>query len=82
MDDKIAAIAQVLLAFPEGVRVELAQQLLPTTYAVVPRQSNAAIEAAFRTAATRVHSGLAQEFRFNALAIPACWQAMVNEAAK
>ena len=81
-DDKIGRIAQVLMLLPESQRVVLAEQLLPKTHAVVPRQSNSGLEKAFKATATRVHSGLGSRLAFNSLAIAACWQAMVTEATK
>jgi hypothetical protein len=81
-DDKIGRIAQVLMLLPESQRVVLAEQLLPKSHAVVPRQSNSGLEKAFKATATRVHAGLGAKLSFSQLAIAACWQAMVSEAQK
>jgi hypothetical protein len=81
MDDKLLRIATVLTVLPENVRLELARQLVSTSYAVVPRRSSGPIEDAFKTTAGRFHSGLKAELKFNPMAIGACWQAMVTEAA-
>jgi hypothetical protein len=81
MDAKLVRIAKVLSALPEQMRVELAGQLLTSGFAIVPRNCNAAIENSFKATARRLHSALRTDLKFNPLAIAACWQAMVVEAA-
>jgi hypothetical protein len=80
MDEKLLRIATVLTVLPEEARLELARQLLTSNYAVVPRRCLAPIEDAFKATASRFHTGLKVELKFNPLAIGACWQAMVAEA--
>jgi hypothetical protein len=79
MDAKLVRIAKVLSALPEQMRVELASQLLTSSFAIVPRNCNAAIENSFKATARRLHTALRTDLKFNPLAISACWQAMVAE---
>ena len=82
MDVQTLRIAGVLATLPEDARVELAREILPPDYAVVPRSFGSSLAQAFQTTATRVHKGLQTELRFNPLAIGPCWQAMLTVAAR
>jgi hypothetical protein len=82
MDLQTLRIVGVLAALPEDARVELAREILPPAYAVVPRIASASVAQAFQATAMRIHKGLRSDFRFNPVAIGPCWNAMVSVAAQ
>jgi hypothetical protein len=77
---KLIDIAQVLASMPEPARLRVVQEILPSAYAIVPRESSAGIHEAFHATARKHHQGLKTRLAFETSALPLCWRAMVERA--
>ena len=81
MDDKLKRIAAVLAHLSEEQRLLLILELLPGTHAVISKNCMPDIAAAFRQTASRLHTALKSDLKFDPRAIPPVWMAMLETAA-
>jgi hypothetical protein len=70
MDEKLKKIASVLGGLSEEARLALIAELVPRSHAIVTKRFSPVIAGAFRDTATRLHSELKGDLRFDPRVIP------------